>query len=209
MNTIRANYVCTLCSQTFTRKHSGKRHNIDLHLGIAPIVRFMDYVIGRVEGRYQPSDPLLYRRRNKIINLNKAETVKEVSPSRFTVIPDKTKESSQNDFGLGHKQDPFDIPLDNVRSKMDGIKETNQSRSQWSQGQGAVYQKKTLLSSYETSSSQYLDRIVKFQEFANLVQRHYSKDTAKELMICASTLSEPDGWIEEKLVFLRNYDKIA
>jgi len=184
---------------------------MNLHLGIAPIVRFMDYIIGRIEGRYRPGDPLSYRRRNKIMNLSKEGTVSEVSPSRFTVIPDKTKESSQNDFGLGYKRDPLDSPLDigNIRSKMDSIKDTNQSRSQWSQGQEAVYQNKTSLSSYETSVSQYLDRVVKFQEFSNLVQKYYSKDTAQILIMCANTLWEPDGWIEEKLVFLRNYDKMA
>jgi hypothetical protein len=194
MNAIRANYVCALCSQTFTRKLSGKRHNINLHLGIAPIVRFMDYIIGRIEGRYRPGDPLLYKGRNKIMNLSKAGTVSEVSPSRFTVIPDKTKESSQNDFGLGYKRDLLDVPLDggNIRSKVDSIKELNQSRPQWSQGQEAVCQNKTSLSSYETSASQYLDRIVKFQEFSNLVQKHYSKDTAQILVMCATTLCEPD-----------------
>ena len=196
MNAIWANYVCALCSQTFTRKLSGKRHNINLHLGVAPIVRFMDYIIGRIEGRYRPGDPLLYRRRN--MNLSKSGTVSEVSPSRFTVIPDKTKESSQNDLGLGYKRDPLDVP-----SKMDSIKETNQSRSQWSQRQEALLQNKTSL---ETSASQYLDRIVKFLEFSNLVQKHYPKDTAQLLIVCAGTLWKPDGWIKEKLVFLRNYN---
>ena len=211
MNVIRASYVCALCSQTFTRKLSGKRHNINLHLGTAPIVRFMDYMIGRIEGCYRPDDPLLYRRRNETMNISKAGTVSEVSPSRFTVTPDKTKETSQNDFGLGYERDPLDVPLDgdNIRSKMDSIKETNQSRLQWSQGQEAVYQNKTSLSSYEMSASQYLDRIAEFQEFSNLVQKHYSKHTAQILIMCANTLWEPDGWIKEKLVFLRSYDKMA
>jgi hypothetical protein len=90
----------------------------------------MDYIIGRIEGRYRPDAPFLYRRRNKIINLSKAGTVSKVSPSRFTVIPDKTKESSQNEFGLGYKRDPLDVPLygDKIRPKMDSTKETNQSR---------------------------------------------------------------------------------
>ena len=130
MSATRASHVCAICSQTLTRKLSGKRHNITLHSGTAPIVRFMDYIIGRIEGRYRPDAPLLYRRRNKIINLSKAGTVSKVSPSRFTVIPDKTKESSQNEFGLGYKRDPLDVPLygDKIRPKMDSTKETNQSR---------------------------------------------------------------------------------
>jgi hypothetical protein len=56
-----ANYVCTVCSQTFTRRWRGNKHNIQLHLGNATIVRHLDYIIGRLDGRYQPGDPSLYR----------------------------------------------------------------------------------------------------------------------------------------------------
>ena len=175
MKDIRANYVCTVCSQTFTRKYRGKIHNINLHLGMAPIVRLIDYIIGRIEGHYQPSDPLLYRRRNKIINRKNANTVNEVSPSRFTIMPDKTKESSQNDFRFDYKHDSFDVSLNNIRPKMDSIEETNQSRIHWDQRKEAVYQK-IPPPSYKTCASQRLGSIAKFQEFAYLVQKHSSND---------------------------------
>ena len=211
MNAIRASYVCALCSQTFTRKLSGKRHNITLHSGTAPIVRFMDYIIGRIEGRYRPDDPLFYRRRNKIMNLSRAGTVSKVSASRVTVIPDKTKESSQNDVGLGYKQDPLDLHLDGdeIRPKMDSTRETNQSRLQRSQGQ-EVYQKKTSpSSSYGTIASEISESMAKVQKFANLVKKHYPKDDAKELLFCACMLGpeelERSGW----LAFLHNLDKKA
>jgi hypothetical protein len=208
MKDIRASYVCALCSQTFTRESSGIRHSINLHLGMSPIVRLIDYIIGRIEGRYQPNDPLLYRRKNKIMNRINAKTVSEASPSGFTVIPDRTKETFQNDFRLSYKQAPFDVPLYTIRSKMGSIKEANQSSLQWGQREEAVYQKTSFFSS-ETSTSRYSDRIVKFQEFANLVRKYYPKDTAKELISITNSLWEPDSWIDEKLVFLRNYDKIA
>ena len=212
MNDIRANYVCAVCSQTFTRKPSAERHRENLHSGMAPIVRLIDYLVGRIEGRYQPSNPLLYRRRNKIMNYKKnANAVNDDSPSQFTVMPDGTKETS-NEFRFGYKQDPLDVSLDNIRPKMDSITKTNESRLQWSRGQEAVYQK-TLPSSYETSTSGYLDWIAKFQEFANLVQKYHSKETAKELLLCVYMLGpkklEQDGWIDLQLVFLRSYDKIV
>ncbi|MGA9166695.1 MAG: hypothetical protein WB053_04885 [Nitrososphaeraceae archaeon] len=211
MKDIRANYACAVCSQTFTRKPTGIRHSVNLHLGTAQIVRLIDYIIGRIEGRYQPNDPLLYRRKNKIMNRKNAKIVYEVSSSRFTVIPDKTKESSQNDFGLGYKQDSFDVPSNNIRPKMDSIKETNQSRLQWGQREDAVYQ--TSGSYSETSTSRCLDMIGKFQEYANLIQKHCPKDTAKTLLVCAIALGPEklvqNGWIDTQLVFLRNYDKIA
>ena len=58
-----ANFVCTICSQTFTRKWRGKTHNVNLHSGNAKIVRLVDYIVGRLNGQYFPGDPSLYRRK--------------------------------------------------------------------------------------------------------------------------------------------------
>ena len=41
------NYVCTICSQTFTRKWRGMVHNNNIHAGIAKVVRLIDYMIGK------------------------------------------------------------------------------------------------------------------------------------------------------------------
>ena len=149
-----------------------------------------------------------------IDNCKNEKTVNEVS-SQFTVMPDKTKESSQSmtrggNFKFGHKQDLFDIPTDNVGPKTDNIKDANQRSLHWSQTREVVYQKPSS-SSYVTRDSRYLDKLVKFQEFATLVQKHYSKDTAKEFIICASMLGpqnwERGGWIDETLDFLRKFDR--
>lgn len=64
------NYVCTICSQTFTRKWRGTMHNSNMHAGLAQIVRLIDYMIGRCNGEYIPSDPSLYRRKRKSGELN-------------------------------------------------------------------------------------------------------------------------------------------
>jgi hypothetical protein len=107
---------------------------------MAPIVRFIDYIVGRIEGRYQPSNPLLFRRKNNDIhrknnslsldNCKNAKTVNEVS-SRFTIMPDKTKESSQSitrgSFRFGYKQDALDVSTDNIGPKTDSIKDANQN----------------------------------------------------------------------------------
>lgn len=191
---------------------------------MAPIVRLIDYIVGRIEGRYHPSNPLLFRHKDKYMqrennsqsmdNYKNEKTVNKVS-SRFTVMPDKTKESSQSitrggNFGFGYKQDPPDVSTDNFGPKTENIRDTNQSKLHWSQTREAVYQKPSS-SSYGTHDSGYLDQLVKFQEFATLVEKHYSKDTAKELIICASTLGlqnwEQGDWIDKKLAFLRNLDR--
>lgn len=59
------NYVCTICSQTFTRKWRGTVHNNNIHAGLAKVVRLIDYIIGRSDGAYVSSDPFLYRRRKR------------------------------------------------------------------------------------------------------------------------------------------------
>jgi hypothetical protein len=59
------NYVCSICSQTFTRKWRGTVHNDNIHGGLAKVVRLIDYIVGRSEGEYVSSDPSLYRRRKR------------------------------------------------------------------------------------------------------------------------------------------------
>lgn len=56
--------VCVTCSQDFTRKSSADRHNNYIHSGMGIIVRFLDYIVGRLEGKYVASDPLLFRKNN-------------------------------------------------------------------------------------------------------------------------------------------------
>jgi hypothetical protein len=59
------NYVCTICSQTFTRRWRGSVHNDNFHGGLGSIVRLLDYIVGRASGQYLPADPSLFRRKNK------------------------------------------------------------------------------------------------------------------------------------------------
>jgi hypothetical protein len=59
------NWVCTTCSQGFTRKYGADRHIRNLHSGLAKKVRLIDYIIGRLSGTYSPADPSLFRRWKK------------------------------------------------------------------------------------------------------------------------------------------------
>ena len=56
---------CTTCSQGFSRKGSGLRHISTLHQGQGKLVSTIDYMIGRIEGKYFPAEPLSYRRNNR------------------------------------------------------------------------------------------------------------------------------------------------
>jgi hypothetical protein len=65
----RPTYVCTTCSQHFTRKYSAKRHNITVHHNNGgEIVPLVEYIVGRSSGRYQASHPSWYRRSEKSIH---------------------------------------------------------------------------------------------------------------------------------------------
>jgi hypothetical protein len=62
----KINWVCTICGQDFTRRSSGKRHNSNLHGGMAKLVRPFDYITVRLNGQisspaYGPSACRRYR----------------------------------------------------------------------------------------------------------------------------------------------------
>jgi hypothetical protein len=57
-----ASYVCTVCSQQFTRKYSGQRHNFNIHSGGSEIMPYIEYMAGRNSGRYLASHPSWFRK---------------------------------------------------------------------------------------------------------------------------------------------------
>jgi hypothetical protein len=57
-------YVCSVCGQDFTRRYNANRHNQNIHSDKADIVRFLEYLIGRICAKYLPGDPLSYRLKN-------------------------------------------------------------------------------------------------------------------------------------------------
>jgi hypothetical protein len=65
----RPSYVCATCSEHFTRKHSAKRHNQNLHNGMGEIVRLIDYLAGRSSGKYKPDNPFWYKHFNPYNNI--------------------------------------------------------------------------------------------------------------------------------------------
>jgi hypothetical protein len=53
----KINYVCATCGQDFTRRYSANRHNNHFHFGNGIIVRLLEYIIGRTNGRFPPPLP--------------------------------------------------------------------------------------------------------------------------------------------------------
>jgi hypothetical protein len=79
----RPSYVCTVCSQQFTRKYSGERHNFNIHSGGSEIVPYIQYMVGRSSGQYPASHPSWFRRQ-KVSQWNRSY------PSENRVIADTT-----------------------------------------------------------------------------------------------------------------------
>ena len=87
----RPSYVCTVCSEHFTRKYSAKRHNQNIHNGTAEIVRLIDYLAGRSSGQYMPDNPFWYKHNNPYHNVGAAtvaDSVGNTFQSRY--IPQQT-----------------------------------------------------------------------------------------------------------------------
>jgi hypothetical protein len=114
----KINYVCVVCSATFTRKSSAIRHSAGIHAGTAFFVRLIDYIIGRMQGRYQPSSPLSYRQKKKyeknlrnlhsLVNCNPAASNK-IPASRFTVRLDETKKDEY--YGINSANESIESEL--------------------------------------------------------------------------------------------------
>jgi hypothetical protein len=62
----RPTYVCATCSEHFTRKYSGQRHNFNIHAGRSEIVPFIEYMAGRSSGKYIASHPSWYRKQRQL-----------------------------------------------------------------------------------------------------------------------------------------------
>jgi hypothetical protein len=58
-------WMCAECAQDFTRRPTAVRHNTNLHDGKGRLVRFVDYIIGRITGEYPAANPLLFRSAKK------------------------------------------------------------------------------------------------------------------------------------------------
>jgi hypothetical protein len=122
-------YACTIWSEDFTRRFNANRHNWKIHSGKAEIVKFIDYYIGRLSGKYLPADPLSYRIKNR--NKNKAATFvhekndennnnlyhEKSDPSYMKTQPHITEPPSQNGI--------YDKNNNNFSISIGGIKTGN------------------------------------------------------------------------------------
>ena len=113
----RPNYVSTVCSQHFTRKYSGKRHNFNVHSGRSEIVPFIEYMAGRSSGKYVASHPSWYRKQTELqVNRSYQSESPTVADTGSSFRP----ENSQQRF-LSPNESPYSqTPI--IQQKLDELR---------------------------------------------------------------------------------------
>ena len=118
----KVNYVCATCGQDFTRRYSANRHNNHFHFGNGIIVRFLEYIIGRANGRFAPPAPAnnnnlstriirkWWHNNDNSSPFNGNNGLRDRNNGRFTAIPDQTGDV----FGCGTVGQPVKSNDNNV-----------------------------------------------------------------------------------------------
>jgi hypothetical protein len=94
-------YACTICSEDFTRKSDGGRHNQRFHSGKGQIIGFTEYIIGRINNTFAPPVELTPRlaaakRRKKVFFYSKNDRGFTVYPDTMTGTPVLNNECYQH-----------------------------------------------------------------------------------------------------------------
>jgi hypothetical protein len=127
-------WFCALCSEGFTRKYSANRHNQNLHHEQGKLVRTIDYIIGRLAGKYGEGDPSTYRSSfarsdNKAFSfpLNSKISVAHDSFQRNSsgALPSNSKEHmlDQQQSNSNSAQPSITTPSSGITTKFDTIRE--------------------------------------------------------------------------------------
>jgi hypothetical protein len=111
-------YVCSICSQDFTRRYNANRHNQNIHSNKSEIVRFLEYLIGRISGKYLPADPLSYKLKNKNNN-NKTTFVHE---NANNLRHEKSDPSPMNPYTANIREHDVSGKNTNFDSSTKGVK---------------------------------------------------------------------------------------
>jgi hypothetical protein len=199
----KINFVCTVCSQRFTRKSGAKRHSNTIHAGTASFVSLIDYIVGRIEGRYQPSDPWSYRKKKplekNVKNIPSLENWKnstsgnKIPASQFTTFADETIKNQY--YGIGVTEINSAMPEKGGEPSPSYVQRNDE-------GLYGIERRKQ-------DGDNLL--VLELQEFFDLVQKHYDKETAGDIIarvkfaysIGRAHAVEFDKW----LPFLRGLDK--
>jgi hypothetical protein len=207
------NYICVTCQQSFTRRTSTNRHNLNLHGNNGEIVGTIEYLAGVSSGQYKPVYPNEYRRsRSRLLRTDKRVPI--TVPVPVTVVRDSMGDGER--FRLGGD------------ARWDGVGQYHQPYLQQQQtapplpspipplpspmGQGALASEMsnpTKTSNYWGISEEAMPKIV---ELTRLLFRHPDTFPNPDIIIQGAKhfcMMGDNSFLEEKLAYLSSVDAIT
>lgn len=182
-------WICAICGQGFTRKPSAKRHNNNLHPTGAMIVRTIEYIIGRLNGKFPvPHDPLSYRRNSK-------SRMDALGPTLSKPILDIREDERY--YGNVRQQ-----PKDNDNKNQLYLDSDSQNIS--------IPQSLKKPSPYKSSGSlKEIETKSKLEELRSLLNKLYPAWSASQQLVAVlySVRQGDHDFLDERLTCLRNIDR--
>jgi hypothetical protein len=200
MMTHKYSCVCSICGEGFTRRTSARRHNSNLHSGEATIVRPLEYIIGRLNGKYSiPNDPLSYRRRTmKSNNVNN-------KGNQGTFLPPYYHEDPNNSYFWDKKFGSDESLLSDPDLGTQSLihpQDEDSSQHEYNTTAGKDNPGHDLRKLLERSS--------KLEELKILLSKHYPPKLGRRLLnqfLFQLQGANGDKFLEEQLEWLRTVDK--
>jgi hypothetical protein len=182
-------WACATCGQGFTRRPSANRHNVILHSGHAMVIRTLEYIIGRVNGRFpEPTDPLSFRHKRTSKNqlsysdVNRTGLTPVVHESQNTFYYSRVQSIANNAYVTAHRLNSISQPQYKLAEKQPDPFRGPKSTS----------------------------KLEKLAEFERLSYKHYSRQAAERAItavrIAVFNLGD-ERFLDLNLEHLREIDK--
>jgi hypothetical protein len=190
MNSTKHTWTCATCGQGLTRKSTAVRHNNDLHSGRAMIVRPNEYIVGRLNGKFLESDPLLYRR-NHIGQKNRSSVNNRTrGPGTVgrSVAHEKMYEYAQQQQPI--ESDRVDKLSPQFSANLNSYNDANDFKA-------------------SNSMKKFSERWLKLREFEMLAKKHCPAHIIKKMMVIVNmaVATGNDDFLEKNLAILRDRDR--
>jgi hypothetical protein len=114
----RISYVCAECSQHFTRKTSGKRHNFNIHSGGAEIVPLIEYLVGRISGKYLASHPFWFRQQKETSTKYQSATAADSTRGMLKLGLENGVRNTTDNRILGNASFEWRVPFSNYETRV-------------------------------------------------------------------------------------------
>jgi hypothetical protein len=190
-------WACSICGEDFTRKSSAKRHGFNVHDQYCRIVRYTDYLVGRMSGEYpKPIEPPRLseryppwlRRKNRQMQ----QKILYAHSNKNEAGPYVSADSDSSLFGSGNILAPA---KDNVHRSSSLYEPLSQLID------------KAVHKSFDPLRIQ--ERRSKIEEFKTRVSKHYTPQNGDQILRLAFWLysKEDDNFLDGRLARMRDIDR--